>query len=60
MKSSQINRQAEVNSQVIGAVQSAANIATTAGNPEALLSGGDASTEMINSIAGIASGINSA
>lgn len=60
MKSSQINRQAEVNSQIIGAVQNAANIATTAGNPEALLSGGDASSEMINSIAGIASGINSA
>lgn len=60
MKSSQINRQAEVNSQVIGAVQSAANIATTAGNPEALLSGGEASTDMINSIAGIVSGINNA
>lgn len=60
MKSSQINRQAEVNSQVIGAVQSAANIATTAGNPEALLSGGDASAQMINSVAGIASSINNA
>ena len=60
MKSSQINRKAEVNSQVIGAVQNAANIATAAGNPEYLLSGGDASASMINSVAGIASGINNA